>query len=61
MSQLGYVGVDEDFVLEPGRIGVAIGSSADDLRATGEFTVVGKTIRLQAQRSYLSTATVTST
>jgi beta-glucosidase len=58
MSQLGYSGVDGRFILEPGPIKVAVGSSSDDLRSTGEFQVTGKTLQLDGRRSYLSSSTV---
>ncbi len=58
MSQLGYLGLDGRFVLEPGEIKVLVGSSADDIRLRGAFEVVGETIELEGRRSYLSTVTV---
>jgi beta-xylosidase len=58
MSQLGYIGLDGRFVLEPGPIEVQLGSTSDDIRLIGRFTVVGDTIALADRRSYLSTVTV---
>lgn len=55
MSQLGYVGISGDFILEPGPIEVWVGSASDDIRAQGRFEVVGETINLHGRRSYLST------
>ena len=56
MSQLGYIGISGDFILEPGPIEVWIGATSDDIRARGRFEVVGDTINLHGRRSYLSTA-----
>ncbi|EFC82595.1 glycoside hydrolase family 3 N-terminal domain-containing protein [Parafrankia sp. EUN1f] len=58
MSQLGYVGLDGRFGLEPGPVGVLVGSASDDVRLRGEFEVVGDTTVLEGRRSYLSHVTV---
>lgn len=58
MSQLGYLGVDGRFILEPGSISVTVGSSSADIRLTGEFEVVGDTVDLTGERTYLSASTV---
>jgi len=57
MSQLGYLGVDGEFVLEPGPIDVSVGAASDDIRARNRFEVTGDTIDLRGRRSYLSHAT----
>ncbi|WP_105975658.1 glycoside hydrolase family 3 N-terminal domain-containing protein [Streptomyces geranii] len=57
MSQLGYVGLDGAFVLEPGPVDVSAGAASDDIRATGRFEITGDTITLDGRRSYLSEAT----
>lgn len=55
MDQLGYLGLDRTgFVIEPGPIGVLVGSASDDIRARGSFEVVGPTVRLGGKRSFLS-------
>ncbi|MFD3377551.1 MULTISPECIES: beta-glucosidase [unclassified Streptomyces] len=56
MSQLGYVGLDGTFVLEPGPVEVSVGAASDDIRATGRFEITGDTIALAGRRSYLSEA-----
>ncbi|MCX5356239.1 glycoside hydrolase family 3 C-terminal domain-containing protein [Streptomyces mirabilis] len=56
MSQLGYVGLDGTFVLEPGPVDVSVGAASDDIRTTGRFEITGDTITLDGRRSYLSEA-----
>ncbi|MFF3577688.1 beta-glucosidase family protein [Streptomyces mirabilis] len=56
MSQLGYVGLDGAFVLEPGPVDVSVGPASDDIRTTGRFEITGDTITLDGRRSYLSEA-----
>ncbi|WP_019926606.1 beta-glucosidase [Nocardia sp. BMG111209] len=56
MSQLGYVGPDGAFILEPGPVGVMAGAASDDIRSRGSFEITGDTIVLDGRRSYLSEA-----
>ncbi|WP_007513267.1 beta-glucosidase family protein [Pseudofrankia saprophytica] len=58
MSQLGYVGLDGRFLLEPGPVQVLVGGSSDDIRLRGAFEVVGDVAVLEGRRSYLSSTTV---
>lgn len=58
VSQLGYTAVDKRFVIEPGPIGVLVGSSSEDIRARSQFVVVGETRDLEGRRSYLPEVTV---
>ncbi|MBB2946527.1 hypothetical protein FB565_006295 [Actinoplanes lutulentus] len=58
MDQLGYLGLDGDFILEPGPVQVLAGSSSSDIRLRGAFDIVGKTVVLDGRRSYLSQATI---
>ncbi|MBL7517765.1 glycoside hydrolase family 3 C-terminal domain-containing protein, partial [Frankia sp. CNm7] len=58
MSQLGYVGLDGRFLLEPGPIQVLAGGSCDDIRLRGAFEVVGDPAVVAGRRSYLSSVTV---
>ncbi len=58
MSQLGYLGLGGDVVLEPGPIQVLVGSSSDDIRLRDAFEVVGETAVLHGRRSYLSNVAV---
>lgn len=58
MSQLGYIGLDGLFCLEPGPIGVRLGASSDDIRLEDRFEVVGERITLEGRRSYLSSVAI---
>jgi beta-glucosidase len=42
LSQLGFYNRDTQFVVEPGRIQVMVGSSSEDIRLTGGFEIVGE-------------------
>jgi beta-xylosidase len=59
MSQLGFYDREMRFVVEPGHVDVMIGSSSDDHRLAGEFTITGQTIEVLGRRAFLSEATVT--
>lgn len=56
-SQLGYTGHDGRFVIEPGPVELAVGSSSADLRAAVTVDLVGDTVDLEGRRSYLSRST----
>ncbi|MEX5631506.1 beta-glucosidase family protein [Parafrankia sp. FMc2] len=58
MSQLGYIGLTGEFVLEPGPVQVHVGSSSADIRLTGTFEIAGDTVVLDGRRTYLSEVTV---
>lgn len=58
MSQLGFYDREMRFVVEPGHVDVMIGSSSDDLRLNGAFTITGETVEVLGQRAFLSQATV---
>lgn len=49
MSQLGFYDQDMAFVVEPGEIKVMVGSSAEDIRLTGAFTITGTTTQPTAK------------
>ncbi|MBM7581670.1 beta-glucosidase [Caldicoprobacter guelmensis] len=44
VSLLGFYDENMDFVVEPGKVDVFIGSSSEDIRAKGQFELVGKKI-----------------
>jgi beta-glucosidase len=58
MSQLGYIGLDGRWVIEPGPIEVLVGASSDDIRLRGVFEVTGAARDLTGRRSFLSRAEV---
>lgn len=60
MNQLGFYNDKMIFVVEPGAMGIQIGSSSDDIRLTDEFNIVGETIEIIKQRSYLAQVHVES-
>jgi beta-glucosidase len=59
MSQLSFYDREMRFVVEPGHVDVMLGSSSDDIRLTGEFTITGETVEVLGRRAFLSQAAVT--
>lgn len=57
-NQLGFYDRNMDFVLEPGKIQLMVGSSSVDMRLQGELDVVGKTTDIAAQKVYLTPVVV---
>lgn len=58
-AQLGYTDLTNDFVVEPGEIGVFIGLDADDAAVTGSMTLTGDRRPLRAdERVFRSSVTV---
>ncbi len=53
MSQLGYFNEDMDFVFEPCKLDIMIGSSCDDLPLKSEVNVIGEKVELLGRRSYV--------
>ena len=47
MSLLGFYDENMDYVVEPGKVKVFIGSSSEDIRQTGEFEIVGAKKKIQ--------------
>lgn len=58
MNQLGFYNKEMAFVVEPGHMGIEVGSSSDDIRLTSEFEIIGKPINVLNKRSYLAKVTV---
>lgn len=55
LSQLAYIGIDDDgFVFEPGAIEVSFGAASDDVRQSARVEVTGPTVRVGADRSFLA-------
>jgi beta-glucosidase len=54
VNQLGFYNRDMKYVVEPGKFDVMIGSSSQDIRAKGEFTVVGDVTDISKQKVYFS-------
>jgi beta-glucosidase len=58
MSQLSFYDREMRFVVEPGHVDVMLGSSSDDIRLTGEFTITGEAVEVLGRRAFLSQAAV---
>ncbi|MGC9521891.1 MAG: glycoside hydrolase family 3 N-terminal domain-containing protein [Anaerolineae bacterium] len=58
-SQLGFYDREMRFVVEPGHIGVMIGSSSEDHRLVGEFALTGEVVEVLGKRAFVSKAEVT--
>ncbi|RJP69457.1 MAG: beta-glucosidase [Candidatus Abyssobacteria bacterium SURF_17] len=58
VTQLGFYNRDMQFVVEPGTIEVMLGSSSDDIRATGEFEIVGEMSEIGDSKVFFSEARV---
>lgn len=59
-NQLGFYDRNMNFVLEPGKINLLIGSSSADIRLQGGLEVVGKTTDIGKSKVYLTPVSVTS-
>ncbi len=53
-EQLAYTGADLRRVVEPGRVGIHVGTSSVDLPLTATLTLVGPTVRLTDRHRYLT-------
>ena len=58
VCQLGFYNQAMSYVVEPGAIEVMIGSSSQDIRASGTFAIVGDTTDISRDKVFFSTATV---
>ena len=56
--QLGFYNQEMAFVVEPGNFEVFIGSSSEDIRVAGKFSVVGEITEIGQEKVYFSTASV---
>jgi len=59
VNQLGFYNTDMNYVVEPGKFEVMVGSSSQDIRGKGEFNVVGEVTDISQQKVYFSTLKVT--
>ena len=51
-AQLGYYNEDMEFVVEPTRMDVMIGTSAHDIRFCEEVILTGEKVNVMGKRSY---------
>jgi len=59
-NELGFYDRQMNFVLEPGKIKVMLGSSSDDIRLQGEFDVVGPLAEIAKSKVYFTPVKVDS-
>ena len=57
-EQLAYHDIGMRRIVEPGLIGVSVGTSSVDLPLTAEIALVGPTVELRERHVYLTTTTV---
>jgi beta-glucosidase len=57
-EQLAYVGADLRRVVEPGRVGVQVGTSSADLPLTAELVLRGPAVELRDRTHYLTATSV---
>ena len=57
-EQFAYVGADYRRVVEPGTIGIAVGTSSVDLPLTATVTFVGPTVELRERHRYITETTL---
>lgn len=57
-EQFAYVGADRRRVVEPGTIGISVGTSSVDLPLSATITLVGPTVELVDRRRYLTETTL---
>ena len=57
-EQFAYTGADRRCVVEPGTIGIAVGTSSADLPLTATVTLTGPTVELHDRRHYLTETTI---
>lgn len=53
-DQLAFYDIDMNLIVEPGDFAVMIGSSSEDIRLEGEFTITGETTQVSENRTYFS-------
>lgn len=59
-AQIGYYNENMEFVVEPGRMDIMLGTSAHDLPFVRQIRLVGEKVSVMGRRSYSSTVTVLS-
>jgi beta-glucosidase len=59
-EQLAFLGLDENWLIEPGTIEVMLGSSSDDVRLAGTFEISGPVVPLRRRTRFTTPAFVES-
>lgn len=57
-SQLGFYDQDMNFVIEPGKVDVYIGSSSEDIRVQGEFQITGERLFIGNNKKFVTQVSV---
>ena len=57
-EQFAYTGAERYRVIDPGTIGIAVGTSAVDLPLAATVTLTGPTVQLRERHRYLTETTV---
>jgi beta-glucosidase len=57
-NQLGFYDRNMDYVLEPGKINLMLGSSSMDIRLKSELNIVGEVANISRSKAYLTPARV---
>ncbi len=52
MSQLGFYNEDMEFVVEPGKLDIMVGTSSDNLPLSDEVSIVGNKVNVLGKRTY---------
>lgn len=60
VNQLGFINENNKFVVQPGKMKIMIGNSADNITLVDEFEIVGEEREIMGNRSYLSKVIVDS-
>jgi beta-glucosidase len=54
VNQFGFYDEAQNFVVEPGKVEVMVGTSSQDLPCSGEFEIVGTKTDIQASKVFFS-------
>ena len=60
INQLGFYNLEYRYVVQPGMVDVMIGSSSQDIRASGSFDISGQVADVGADKAFFSGVQVTA-